>query len=103
VQEHRFNLPQIKNSLDELGLKFSGFEYKDAISSFREFHGRKADIYDLALWHQYEKSNPVAFLGCTYFGGKSYKNNHPLLASCAKAVNTKLRDLLKSKKLKLAT
>jgi hypothetical protein len=28
VQEHRFTLPQIKNCLDELGLKFCGFENK---------------------------------------------------------------------------
>ena len=63
VQEHRFTLPQIKNCLDELGLKFCGFENKDVISSFREFHGREADIYDLALWHQYEKSNPHTFRG----------------------------------------
>ena len=61
VQEHRFTLPQIKNCLDELGLKFCGFENKDAISNFMGFHGKNVDIYDLALWHQYEKSNPRAF------------------------------------------
>ena len=61
VQEHRFTLPQIKNCLNELGLKFCGFENKDAISNFRELHGEEADIYDLALWHQYEESNPRAF------------------------------------------
>jgi Flp pilus assembly protein TadD/2-polyprenyl-3-methyl-5-hydroxy-6-metoxy-1,4-benzoquinol methylase len=61
VQEHRFTLPQIKNCLDELGLKFCGFENKDAISNFMGFHEKNADIYDLALWHQYEKSNPRAF------------------------------------------
>ena len=31
VQEHRLTLPQIKNCLDELELKFCGFEDKDAI------------------------------------------------------------------------
>ena len=61
VQEHRFTLLQIKSCLDELGLKFCGFENKDTISNFREFHGKDADIYDLALWHQYEESNPHAF------------------------------------------
>jgi SAM-dependent methyltransferase len=61
VQEHRFTLPQIKNCLDELGLNFCGFTTKDAISNFRGFHGEEADIYDLALWHQYEESNPRAF------------------------------------------
>ena len=61
IQEHRFTLLQIKSCLDELGLKFCGFENKDTISNFREFHGKDADIYDLALWHQYEESNPHAF------------------------------------------
>ena len=67
VQEHRFTLPQIKNCLDELGLKFCGFENKYAISSFRELHGQEANIYDLALWHQYEKNNPRAFAAMYQF------------------------------------
>ena len=61
VQEHRFTLPQIKNCLDKLKLKFCGFTTKDAISNLKKFSGRDADIYDLALWHQFEKSNPQAF------------------------------------------
>tara|TARA_E500000331_G_scaffold85636_1_gene81223 strand:- start:84 stop:605 length:522 start_codon:yes stop_codon:yes gene_type:complete len=67
VQEHRFSLPQIKNCLDELGLKFCGFENEEAISSFRELHGEEADIYDLALWHQYEESSPLAFAAMYVF------------------------------------
>jgi Flp pilus assembly protein TadD/2-polyprenyl-3-methyl-5-hydroxy-6-metoxy-1,4-benzoquinol methylase len=67
VQEHRFTLPQIKKCLDELGLKFCGFVTKDFISNFMEFHGKDADIYDLALWHQYEESNPQAFAAMYQF------------------------------------
>jgi len=67
VQEHRFTFPQIKKCLDELGLKFCGFENKDTISNFRKLHGKNADIYDLALWHQYEESNPSAFIGMYQF------------------------------------
>tara|TARA_B110000503_G_scaffold141837_1_gene236620 strand:+ start:760 stop:3315 length:2556 start_codon:yes stop_codon:yes gene_type:complete len=67
VQEHRFTLPQIKSCLEELGLKFCGFENEDAISNFRELHGEEADIYDLALWHQYEESNPRTFIGMYQF------------------------------------
>ena len=62
VQEHRFTLPQIKNCLDELGLRFSGFEVEDINFRFREFHGEASDIYDLTLWHQYEKSKPWTFV-----------------------------------------
>jgi SAM-dependent methyltransferase len=67
VQEHRFTLPQIKNCLNELGLKFCGFENEDTNSRFRELHGEEADIYNLALWHQFEKSNPSAFAGMYQF------------------------------------
>ena len=67
VQEHRFTLPQIKNCLDELGLKFCGFENQVTISDFRKLHGEEADIYDLALWHQFEESNPQAFAGMYQF------------------------------------
>ena len=67
VQEHRFTLPNIKKCLDELGLKFCGFENKDIISNFRKLYGEEVDIYDIALWHQYEKSNPQAFIGMYQF------------------------------------
>jgi len=67
AQEHRFTLPQIKNCLIELGLKFCGFENEGAISNFREFHGKEADIYDLELWHQYEDRNHWAFYGMYQF------------------------------------
>ena len=67
VQEHRFTLPQIKNSLDELGLKFCGFENKDVISNFKELHKNETDIYDLELWHQFEERNPQAFSGMYQF------------------------------------
>ena len=67
VQEHRFTLPQMKNCLDELGLKFCGFENKDVISDFRKVHNNETDIYDLELWHQYEERNPRVFAGMYQF------------------------------------
>ena len=67
VQEHRFTLPKIQDCLSELGLKFCGFENEDAISNFMGFHGENADIYNLALWHQYEKSNPRTFASMYQF------------------------------------
>ena len=67
VQELCFTLPQIKTHLDKLGLKFCGFENKNAISNFREFHGNEADIYDLELWHEYEEQNPRIFVGMYQF------------------------------------
>ena len=67
VQEHRFTLPQIKNCLDKLGLKFCGFENEAATSKFKELHGNEADIYDLKLWHQYEERKPRTFAGMYQF------------------------------------
>ena len=61
VQEHRFTIPEIKNCLEELGLKFCGFINKEAISNFRKFHRENADIYDLEQWNQFEQSNPRIF------------------------------------------
>jgi hypothetical protein len=67
VQEHRFTLPQIKNCLNELGIKFCGFEDKDIVSRFKKFHGEEVDICDLVLWHQFEERNPQAFAGMYQF------------------------------------
>jgi tetratricopeptide (TPR) repeat protein/SAM-dependent methyltransferase len=67
VQEHHFNLPQIKCCLDELGLEFCGFEGEVVISSFKEFYGDEADIYDLGLWHLFEEKNPRVFSGMYQF------------------------------------
>ena len=55
-------LPQIKNCLNELGLKFCEFEDQDIVSRFKEFHNEGSDICDLTLWHQFEESNPRAFV-----------------------------------------
>ena len=62
VQEHRFTIPHIAHCLEELDLRFCGFGNQDIISNFRVFHGKDANIYDLNLWHKYEKSNPKTFI-----------------------------------------
>ena len=67
VQEHCFTLPQIKGCLEELGLNFCGFENEDIISHFKQSNSNEADVYDLTLWHQYEKKNPRAFAGMYQF------------------------------------
>ena len=67
VQEHRFNLQQIKNCLNELGLKFCGFSNQGVVANFREINGNEADIYDLQLWHRYEEKNPRTFAGMYQF------------------------------------
>ena len=67
VQEHRFTLPKISCCLDELGLKFCGFEGPDIVAKFKKSSGEKSDTFDLSLWHQFEKENPRTFAGMHQF------------------------------------
>ena len=67
VQEHRFTIPQIKDCLFELGLKFCGFEYANMVSNFKETNRSKDDLYDLDKWQSYEEANPRSFGGMYQF------------------------------------
>ena len=61
AQEHRFTIPKIQRALDQLGLKFCGFEGPDIVAKFREAFGQESDACDLSLWHQFEESHPSTF------------------------------------------
>ena len=61
VQEHRFTIPLIKKHLNNLGLKFCGFESSEIVSHFKETNKYNEDSYDLDKWHLYEEANPNAF------------------------------------------
>ena len=67
VQEHRFTILQIEGCLNDLGLKFCGFEDPDITSRFKDFHGEGSDICDLVLWHEFEESNTDTFAGMYQF------------------------------------
>ena len=67
VQEHRFSMPQIKTCLDELGLKFCGFESKEIVSDFKQSNPDPGHLFDLDKWHSYEEANPNKFLGMYQF------------------------------------
>ena len=70
VQEHRFTLPQIQACLNGLGLRFCGFEFaqaKSIVAELREFYGEQSNVYDLMLWHEFEKSRPRTFAGMYQF------------------------------------
>jgi SAM-dependent methyltransferase len=67
VQEHRFTLPRIHHCLDELGLKFCGFENKETVRKFKHFFGEESDACDLSLWHQFEEKNSSTFTGMYQF------------------------------------
>jgi 2-polyprenyl-3-methyl-5-hydroxy-6-metoxy-1,4-benzoquinol methylase len=67
VQEHRFTLLQIQHCLDELSLKFCGFESTDIVKQFKHSFGKDSDAFDLSLWHQFEEDNPHTFAGMYQF------------------------------------
>jgi hypothetical protein len=61
VQEHRFTVPQIKDCLRELGLKFCGFEAIDIDQNFKLNNTGADDPYDLDKWNSYEEANANTF------------------------------------------
>ena len=67
VQEHRFTIPKIKKCLENLGLKFCGFEPDKRLSHFKKTNIENDSLYNLDKWHAYEKENPATFAGMYQF------------------------------------
>ena len=67
VQEHRFTIPQIRDCLTELGLKFCGFEADKIVSHFNLANTGADDPCDLEKWQAYEEANPSTFAGMYQF------------------------------------
>jgi SAM-dependent methyltransferase len=69
VQEHRFTLPQIEVALNDLGLKFLGFEIRKIWirRRFSELYPEEDALVSLPLWHQFELKNPDTFIGMYQF------------------------------------
>lgn len=64
VQEHRFTLPQIANILQELGLRFVGF---DIVSEklkeiYKQTFPEDPELTNLLLWDKFEDTYPDTFL-----------------------------------------
>ncbi|MDB0018269.1 tetratricopeptide repeat protein [Planktomarina temperata] len=67
VQEHRFTIPQIRDCLSKLGLKFCGFESDKIVSHFKQTNTGADELYDLDKWQTFEEANPRAFAGMYQF------------------------------------
>ena len=71
VNEHQFNLPQIKDLCKQNELEFLGFVLNpETKKGFKEYFGkqhRSADISNLDLWDEFEKDNPEVFGGMYQF------------------------------------
>ena len=63
-KEHCYTLLQLKEILDELGLRFKGFELDDEMAGmdYMGLYPDDPDMLDLTHWHEYETKNPELFL-----------------------------------------
>ena len=63
VQEQHFTLPEIQAALDNLNLRFCGFDFSDAttLKAFSEQNTDPNAALDLAVWDQFEQANPHVF------------------------------------------
>ncbi len=69
VCEHRFNLAQIRLALDELGLRFIGFEMPSSFlhARFRKVNPANAKLEDLEAWARVESRYPDTFAAMYVF------------------------------------
>jgi hypothetical protein len=62
VQEQVFTLPRIAQVLEQLGMRFLGFECAVAtLVQFDAMFGAGADRSNLQLWDRFETANPDTF------------------------------------------
>ena len=69
VEEHRFNLPGIARSLDELDLEFIGFEMRErtVVDRYRARFPDDLGALNLDNWNRFETDNPNTFVGMYQF------------------------------------
>jgi len=67
VQEHRFTIPQIKNSLAQLELVFCGFQSKKIMQKFKLKGFAEDAVLNLDSWEIFERENPRTFSGMYQF------------------------------------
>ncbi|NOX08533.1 MAG: tetratricopeptide repeat protein [Gammaproteobacteria bacterium] len=69
VQEHRYTIPEIKSTLEELGLRFLGFTFHENLHKrrFVEHFPDEVSLLDLDCWHTYEQHYPETFVSMYNF------------------------------------
>jgi SAM-dependent methyltransferase len=68
VQEHRFTIPRIAESLDQLGLRFLGFQVPPSVrQQFESRFPAPEQWLDLACWNQFEAEHPNTFISMYQF------------------------------------
>jgi SAM-dependent methyltransferase len=69
VQEHRFTLPQIAETLNDLGLEFVGFEFgkSEKLADYRARFPDDSEAVNLQNWHRFELEQPDTFTSMYQF------------------------------------
>ena len=68
VQEHQYDLPLVKQQLDELGLEFLQFHLsEDNINKYKKHNPQDENATDLDLWDEWETRNPDLFISMYAF------------------------------------
>jgi len=69
VNEHRFTMPSLKETLARLGLEFVGFELLYSLTEqlYRRRFPEDPAMTDLDRWTAFEENNPHSFSGCYDF------------------------------------
>ncbi len=69
VQEHRFTLPQLRDALAALGLRFVGFQHArpEPARWYRAMWPDDANLDDLDRWEAVERAHPETFAGMYQF------------------------------------
>ena len=67
IHESHYTLCEISNCLDDLNLRFSGFEGCTKIKEFKSENLVIEDLYNLKKWDRFEKKNKHTFEGMYQF------------------------------------
>jgi 2-polyprenyl-3-methyl-5-hydroxy-6-metoxy-1,4-benzoquinol methylase len=67
IHESHFSLIEIQKYLNDLNLRFSGFEGCPKMSEFKYENSVNEDLYDLKKWDHFEKKNKYTFEGMYQF------------------------------------
>ena len=76
VQEHRFNIADIKQFIKQLGLEFIGFDLQNQgiRDIFLSSYPQKNSLYDLDKWEEFEQNHTRTFAGMYNFWTQNTKH-----------------------------
>ncbi|WP_163834079.1 class I SAM-dependent methyltransferase [Spartinivicinus ruber] len=69
AQEHCYTALEVAKLLKDHSLGFRGFYFRshELFTQFKKLYPSPASMQDLTAWHEFEKQNPLAFLGMYQF------------------------------------